>query len=153
MPLVTKEPLELFSLFQKQMEDLFAFLEEVELGKRTRETGHAPLVDIFETPEALVIEVELPGFESRDVSLRVFRNILVIEGVKRKEHRGGVTYICMERRFGRFTKIMEIPSDTDTEKARATFDHGVLWISFPKLPQTGKTVKVIPIEQGDGNGK
>jgi HSP20 family protein len=153
MPLVPKEPLELFSLFQKQMEDLFAFLEEVELGKRSRETGHTPLVDIFETPEALVVEVELPGFEIRDISLRMFRNILVIEGVKRKEHCGGVTYICLERRFGRFTRIMEIPPDVDIEKARATCNQGVLWVSFPKLSHTSSTVKVIPIEQGDGNGK
>ena len=153
MSLASKEPLELFSLFQKQMEDLFAFLEDVELGKRAKGTGHTPLVDIFETPEALVVEAEFPGFELRDISLRMFRNILVIEGVKRKEHNGYVTYICLERRFGRFTRIVEIPPDVDIDKARATCNQGILWVSFPKLPPAGSTVKVIPIEQGDGNGK
>jgi HSP20 family protein len=145
MPFLPKDPVELFALVQKQMEELRSFLSELEGGRSGRH-GHEPPLDIYETAADIVVEIELPGLQREDIQLRQFRNVLVVEGVKRKEPLPGVTFHRLERHFGRFVRVVEVPLAADPERVRAHYDRGVLLVSFARLSGRQRHSRIIPID-------
>ena len=147
MSVMPKDPLDWLTLFRQQINEIFTFLSTLELKDTAGDHEQAPFLDIFETADEYVIEVELPGFERSDISLNICCNMLVIEGLKREEKRGKqVNYICMERRFGRFCRAAEIPPAFDTKGVRAKYDRGVLAVAFPRMKDRSPVIRNIPIE-------
>jgi HSP20 family protein len=147
MAVIPKDPLDWLTLFRQQINEIFTFLSTLEVNGNPGEQENTPFLDIFESGDEYVVEVELPGFEHRDISLSICCNMLVIEGLKREEKRGKrVNYICLERRFGRFCRTVEIPPSFDTSGVKARFDRGVLSVAFPRLKDRGTVIRNIPIE-------
>lgn len=149
MAVIPKDPMEWLTFFRQRINEIFTFLATLEGKEGTAEHAYAPLVDIFETRDRFVVEVDLPGFEGGDLALTICCNVLVIEGVKREEARSGVTYICLERHFGRFCRTVEIPPMVDLNGAAARYGEGVLSVTFPRLQDKSTFIREIPIEQGD----
>ncbi|MCM2358092.1 MAG: Hsp20/alpha crystallin family protein [Geobacteraceae bacterium] len=147
MAVIPKDPLDWLILFRQQINEIFAFLSTLERVETPGECEHTPFVDIFETADNFVVEIELPGFERRDLSLAICCNMLVIEGVKREEQRGQqFTYICLERSFGRFCRTVEIPPAVDLQGVKATYEKGVLTVTFPRKKDKSAIIRNIPIE-------
>lgn len=146
MAVIPKEPLEWLSLFRQQMEEIFRFLSSLEGKDGFTEKENSPLVDIYETAGAFVVEVELPGCRIEDLSLSICCSTLVVEGIKRQDARPGVNYICLERRFGRFCRAVEIPPSIDLEAVRARFKKGLLTVHLPWLTNRRRHIREIPIE-------
>lgn len=150
MAVIPKTPLDWLTLFRQQIDEVFTYLSSIEGKEGYGEREHAPLVDIFETAETFVVEIELPGFLREDLSLSICCNMLVVEGTKREDARSGeVNFICLERHFGRFCRAVEIPPAVDAAGVVAKFEKGVLSVAFPKLPDKSAIIRNIPIEQGD----
>lgn len=146
MAVIPKDPLDWLTLFRQQINEIFTFLSTLEVKDNPGEQESTPFLDIFESGNEYVVEVELPGFDRRDLSLSICCNMLVIEGVKREEKRGKrVNYICLERRFGRFCRTVEVPPSFDTKGVRARYDRGVLSVAFPRLKDRSTVIKNIPI--------
>lgn len=144
--MIPKEPLEWLTLFRQQMEEIFRFLSTLEGKEVFAEKESAPLVDIFETCDGFVVEAELPGCSAADLTLSVCCSTLVVEGIKRGESRSGVNYICLERRFGRFCRAVEIPPAVDLDRVKARFSKGLLTVSLPWLENRRQHIRNIPIE-------
>lgn len=93
----------------------------------------SPSVDIYEQPEALVIEAELPGLSKKDVSVKLENNTLTIQGERKLAHEDKrENYHRIERAYGSFVRSFTLPSNVDTEKINAEFKDGVLHITLPK---------------------
>ncbi len=147
MAVIPKDPLDWLILFRQQISEIFTFLSTLEGGDAQGDNEYTPFVDTFETSDSFVVEIELPGFEKRDLNLSVCCSLLVVEGVKREEKRDRqVNYICLERRFGRFCRTVEIPPAADIQGIRATYDKGVLAVSFPKMKEREAIARKIPID-------
>lgn len=147
MAVIPKDPLDWLILFRQQINEIFTFLSTIEGGGKQGDNDHTPFVDIFDTADMFVVEIELPGFERSDLNLSICCNMLVIEGVKRQEKSGGrVNYICLERRFGRFCRTVEIPPGVDIKGVRATYERGVLSVSFPRMKDKSAIIRKITIE-------
>ena len=147
MAVIPKDPLDWLVLFRQQINEIFTFLSSLENGEGQVDREHTPLVDIFETEDSFVVEIELPGFQRHSLSLSVCCNTLVIEGVKQEEPRDRrVTYICLERRFGRFCRTVEIPPGVDIERIKASYDKGVLAVTFPRVKDKSAIIRKIPID-------
>lgn len=147
MAVIPKDPLDWLILFRQQINEIFTFLSTLEGGEAQGDHEHTPFVDIFETADNFIVEIELPGFDRRDLSLSICCNMLVIEGVKREEPREHqVTYICLERRFGRFCRTVEIPPGVDPRGVRAGYEKGVLSVTFPKMKDKSAIIRKVPIE-------
>jgi HSP20 family protein len=111
------------------------------------EHEYVPLVDIFETADSHVIEFELPGFDIRDLQLSTCCNTLILEGIKRREHpKRRFRFIRVERHFGHFSRIMEIPPMADISAVRAKYANGTLSVIFPYLKDRQNIIKNICIE-------
>lgn len=106
-------------------------------GRGTAEpSGWQPRVDMCETPEAFIVEVELPGVQREDVHIEVHGDTLYITGERRttSEHQER-NYYRMERRYGRFERQVQLPGTVAREAIRAEFDAGILIITLPRRAQ------------------
>lgn len=110
------------------------------------ETAHPPM-DIFEDEAEVHVELEVPGMRRNELNIRLDRDRLSIEGFKRC---GGdsecLRYICVEREFGIFRRIVEIPVSVDASGVRAALVDGVLKIKLPKVTERRKAVVDVPID-------
>ena len=90
--------------------------------------------DIYEKKGNVHIELEVPGFDKKDIKLDVEDGILTIEATKNEEHEEGEekkNYYRKERVFGSVKRQFNV-GNIDESKIDAKFDKGLLKISFPK---------------------
>jgi HSP20 family protein len=105
-----------------------------------------PAVDVRETQEALLFDVELPGLTKENIDITVENNILTISGERKFEKETTEKegeYHRLERSFGHFSRSFTLPTGVRTDKIDAKFEHGILNIVLPK--QEGAKPKKIAI--------
>jgi HSP20 family protein len=93
-------------------------------------------LDIYATNDELVIEAALPGFKPEDVSISVLGDRLTLtatSAASREEEKGD--YMYREVRRGRCSRTVTLPAGVRTEDAAATFENGLLRLTFPKAEQ------------------
>ena len=90
----------------------------------------APLADIEETDDALVVKAELPGVQKDDLEIEFSDAELVISGQLKVEREGELRRRM--RRTGRFEYRASLPADVEADKAEATLEQGVLTIRIPQ---------------------
>ena len=94
---------------------------------------YAPSMDVRETPEAFVIEADIPGMDKKDVQIEVSDNVVTVKGERRSEReQNDKDYHLTERRFGSFRRSVAIPGGFTNENVSAKFENGVLTITLPK---------------------
>jgi len=92
-----------------------------------------PPVDIVDTPEAIIIFVEIPGVDKNEVDIEVKDNVLTIQGERVVDSSiGNGSYYRSERVFGKFRRSFALPAMIRTENISAVFKNGVLKIAIPK---------------------
>lgn len=109
---------------------------------RFRQEGWDPVVDVFDTEDAIVLHAELPGLSKENISAEIKGNILTLKGEKCE-----CIYIDsdnrrqQERCFGVFQRSFSLPVAIDFEKIQARFTNGVLELNIPK-PEVEKPRRV-----------
>ncbi len=145
MAVIPKEPTDWLPFFRQQINEIFNYLSALEVNEQGRE--FAPPVDIFETADAFVVQIDAPGLDKGDLTLSICGNMMIVAGNKREEtHPGEISYICLERRFGRFSRAVEIPPDADLDSVTASYRAGVLAVVFPRAQGKRMYIREIPIE-------
>lgn len=93
----------------------------------------APLADIVETPDAYLIDVDLPGVKRDDVDIEIDGNQLIITGELKAKEREGL-FRRRTRRVGRFEYRTTLPRDAslDEKTIEAKLVEGVLTVKIPK---------------------
>ncbi len=113
----------------------------------TSATALLPEVDLTEDERSYRVTVELPGVDPKDVQVELRGDVLVIRGEKRDEHEEkGENRHLVERRFGRFERMIRLPAEVDVEQAEAVFDKGVLRITLPKPETAQQPVRRIEVK-------
>ncbi|KAJ8514232.1 hypothetical protein ONZ45_g8231 [Pleurotus djamor] len=96
---------------------------------------HRPRMDLHENAEnnTVTASFELPGFKKEDISIDVHNGRLTVsaenESSSEKKEEG---YAVRERRFGKFSRTLQLPQGIKDEEIKASMDNGVLTVSFPK---------------------
>lgn len=135
--------------FRNQISRLFG--ETFPVGGRADEApslaAWAPPVDITETPDQLVFQVELPGFSHDDLSLRAENGVLTLEGERKFEKETEKkAYHRVERAYGRFVRSFSLPVNVDPQKINASLVDGILTVELQKREEAKP--KSIPIGIG-----
>ena len=104
----------------------------------------APLVDVAETEEEVVVKAEIPGIEAKDLDITMLGDTLTIKGEKRSEkEEKDKNFHRIERSYGSFSRSVEVPSSVDPENVSADYKDGVLTIRLTKREEEkGKSIKV-----------
>lgn len=104
-----------------------------------------PAVDVHETKKDLIVTLDVPSIDPEEISILISDGRLVIKGEKKREEELDTKDVFRsERFFGSFQRMIELPVEVVTDKARATYKDGVLKIVMPKLQK--KIPKEIKIE-------
>jgi HSP20 family protein len=124
---------------QQEVRRLFQEMIHQPWGRSVSEpSGWQPCCDVAETDEAIIVEVELPGMERKDVRVEVEGETLRITGERRATvERQDRQYYRMERSYGHFSRQLRLPSTVDRERIRARFRAGILTITLPKKHPAG----------------
>ena len=92
-----------------------------------------PALNVWEDDGHLYVEAELPGLNMDDLQIFVSNgNQLTISGERKEPASEGISWHRRERGYGRFTRVIELPSLVDEEHVEAHFKLGVLTIKLPK---------------------
>ncbi len=94
-----------------------------------------PAADVYETDDEFVVELEVPGYEEKELGIEVFDHTVSVRGVRKvtKEEQDKAFHVH-ERLEREFERRFELPAEADTKHVHATFTKGVLELRTPKLP-------------------
>ncbi len=108
-----------------------------------------PALDVYHTPDAVVVKATLPGVKPEDVSIDITGETLTIKGeTKAEQEVKKEDYLYQERRYGAFSRTVVLPSGLKPDKAEATMEDGVLTLTIPKAEEVkSKAIKVKPKEK------
>jgi len=96
----------------------------------------SPQIDVYETDDALEVVTDLPGVSPKSVHIVAKGDALLIAGEKTPRRTGGdPTFHLVERGYGRFARVVRLGRSCNPASARATFAHGELRISIPKIDE------------------
>jgi HSP20 family protein len=92
-----------------------------------------PAADIFESPDGLVIILEVPGIEKSQINVEVDGNHLIVSGSRDfVKDNLDEEYVRLERGFGSFRRVFELPLNIDAESVKAKLENGVLTLKLPR---------------------
>jgi len=100
-----------------------------------------PAVDIYEDAQKVVLKLEVPGVEEKDLDVRVENHTLTVKGERKFEaptsesEAKEQTIHRIERRYGSFYRAFTLPTTVDTENVKAAYNAGVLKLELTKKPE------------------
>ncbi len=95
-----------------------------------------PAVDIEDRENEVVVTAELPGLDSKDFSVEVEADRLILRGEKKAEtEKREKTYYYRESSYGSFHRAVPLPAEVNREDAKAQYKNGVLTVTLPKTEE------------------
>ena len=127
---------------QNRMNSLFRDLNEGDSPLTT--ASFVPAVDIYEDAQKVMLKLEVPGIEEKDLDIRVENNTLTVKGERKFEkEEKEENFHRIERRYGSFYRAFTLPSTVDTENVKASYDAGVLKLELKKKAEAQpKQIKI-----------
>lgn len=108
--------------------------------------------DVVEVDDKICVVVEVPGVPAEDLGVTVSGKTLAVVGEKpaSKPARVGARFLCLERQWGRFERVLELPASVNPRLGRARLERGVLTVEFPVLSDQRNQPYRLEIEDVDG---
>ncbi len=100
-----------------------------------------PAVNVWETPESIHVELEVPGLKSDQLDISVVGDQLSIKVERPEPTEENATYHRRERAVGSFLRVVQLPAEVDADRVGAELHQGVLTIQLPKAA-TAKPRKI-----------
>lgn len=139
--LVPWKPFSGLSTLHRDLDDLFAgFFGETEWPVASE--WHLPKVESFLREGELVVRIDLPGIDAKDVDLSIEGSRLIVRGERKaKDESRGEHFMYREVSYGRFERVVQLPEGVDATGIKATYHDGVLEITM-KAPKQMVSKKV-----------
>ena len=145
MTLLTRwEPLREFSNMQDRMNRLNRLFREPYSPEGPEDalttTNFAPPVDIYEDEHNIVLKIEVPGIDEKDIDVSIQNNTLTVHGERKIEkEEKEENFRRVERQYGSFIRSFTLPSSVDPGQVSARCDKGVLKINLAKKAEAKPT--------------
>ncbi len=129
------DPLKELTTVQARMNKLFeSALGMADFDAHDEPDTWTPVCDVYESPDSLVVWLELPGLEQEQIDVRVDGDDLVVSGERKIEReQRGEHFHRVERPYGKFLRRFHLPSTVNREAVEASFRNGLLRITLPNL--------------------
>jgi HSP20 family protein len=122
---------ELSSKLERTLEDMLGISPSFTLSDR----AWRPPMDMYETPEEVVILAEIGGVDKEDLEVEISSKAVRIQGRRVAPASGpNYTYRLAEIQYGRFERILFLPSPINPDKVTAASKNGFLEIRLVKRP-------------------
>jgi HSP20 family protein len=103
-----------------------------------------PPMDVYQTEKEVVVEVQIPKMDPKNVSVTIENGVLKIEGRQEEQsEQDNKEYYRREIRSGSFSRSITLPTDVKESEIDAKFEAGVLKVVIPKTePKQPKKIEV-----------
>ena len=105
----------------------------------------APAADVVVTDDDVTVVMDVPGLTADDVTIELREDALTISGERplpyQTDDRDGKVWHRIERGFGKFERVLNLPKGLDPDAITASLDNGVLTLHIPK-PQERKPRRI-----------
>ncbi len=92
------------------------------------------MVDVYQTPNDIVIKTMVPGVRPEDLDITITRDMVTIKGKREIERSiSDDNYFHKELYWGSFSRAISLPQEVEIEDSEAVEKHGLLIIRLPKL--------------------
>jgi HSP20 family protein len=142
------DPFREFSTMQDRMNRMNRLFREPYSPEGPEEalttTSFAPPVDIYEDEHNILLKLEVPGIDEKDIDVRIDNNTLTVNGERNIEkEEKEENFRRVERQYGSFTRSFTLPSSVDSGQVSADYNKGVLKIKLAKKAEAKpKQIKV-----------
>jgi HSP20 family protein len=142
MAITRWDPFREVSVLQNRLNSLFRDFNEGD-GPLTA-ASFVPAVDIYEDAQKVVLKLEVPGIEEKDLDIRVENHTLTVKGERKFEkEEKEENFHRIERRYGSFFRAFTLPTTVDTENVKASYSAGVLKLELNKKAEAQpKQIKI-----------
>ena len=97
----------------------------------------APVVDIAENENDIVLRAELPGMKQEDIDIELTGDTLTLRGERKFENEERRdSFVRVERSYGRFQRAFTLGVPVQHDQVRATYRDGILEVHLPKSEET-----------------
>ena len=105
--------------------------------------GVSPNVDVSESGKEVIVRVEVPGMNEKDLNITYIQGVLSVEGEKKveEEHTKG-QFKIRESKYGSFRREIPLGPDLLWDSAKANCNNGVLRITIPKTEKNAQSKKI-----------
>ena len=95
-----------------------------------------PPVNAWVSDDEIIVDLEMPGVETKDLDISVTGTTLVLTGKRVPQAvKEGETYHRRERRYGSFGRTLELPFRVDSDRIRAAYRNGILRVTLPRAAE------------------
>jgi HSP20 family protein len=118
------------SRLQKTIDDI---LQQVKPMIVLSEQTWRPQMNLYETPEDVIIIGEISGVDKEDLEVELDARAVKITGLRRETDRAsGMKYHLAEIVYGKFERILLLPVPINPEEVKASYSNGFLRITMAK---------------------
>jgi HSP20 family protein len=104
-----------------------------------------PAINLRETDNAVVAEVELPGLNEEDITVQVLGDVLAIRAERHRENEEeGTHFYRREIASGVLERQIPLPLGVDPDGVEATYGNGLLRVRLPRVE--GAKAKTVPVK-------
>jgi len=133
MAIVKWDPLRELHMMQEQMNRLFEMSRDRTFGEPFEQGLWQPPVDIYEDEREVVVKMEVPEVEQREIDVQIEEGMLIIQGERKLEREEKKqNYHRIERCYGPFRRSFSLPASVDQNQVIASCEKGVLKVVLPK---------------------
>ena len=112
---------------------LYRFFDDDVLSKLLAEQTWPVALDVVEEKDQYVLKADLPGINKEDIKVSLESGILTITGERKAETEDKDKQVHrVERSYGRFVRSLNVGTNIDESKIRASYKDGVLQLTVPK---------------------
>ncbi|WP_017306612.1 Hsp20/alpha crystallin family protein [Spirulina subsalsa] len=141
MALIRWQPFAEMETLRHQMDQLF---DEITQKTYTPSALWKPAIELKDTEDKLILQVQLPGITPDDLDINVTREAVSIQGEYRSSEQSedkGLYH--SEFRYGQFKRVIPLPIAIQNEQVTASFEQGILTLTLPKVTEAvNRVVKV-----------
>src|SRR5262249_53869207 len=102
-----------------------------------------PAMDLVDENDKLVLHVEVPGLDAKDVQVSLQDDVITVRGERKSETERKGKVLKREQLYGAFTRTVELPYRVQSDKVKAQYKNGVMIITLPKAEEhVGRTIPV-----------
>lgn len=139
------QPFERMESLRQQLDQMF---DEFTGTSAEREANWYPAIELMDTPDNLMLRVQLPGMERNQINIQATRDAILIEGEQpypkqSESHR----WLRSEFAYGKFRRLIALPAAIEAEQIHADFQDGILTLTLPKTEQERR--RVVKVNLGE----
>lgn len=142
------QPFQEMDYLRRQIDDLFS---EVTQATPAVDVAWTPALRLVDRGNDYLLAVQLPGVDVDTVDVQATREAVAISGERKAAEIGEDQRLLHDDvRYGRFRRTINLPDAIQNEAVEASFDHGVLTLTLPKVAEAQH--KVVKINLGELKG-